>query len=335
MKWDYVTEEEGFDSAASGLFILCEGNFQYGNSSLSFYNPGDNSIENNIFFRANGMKLGDVAQSMTIHDGKGWIVVNNSHVVFAIDVNTFKEVGRIEGFTSPRYILFVNDEKAYVSQLWDNRIYIINPKKYEITGYIEVPEMAMGSGSTEQMVLSDGFVYCSSWSYQDRLIKIDTETDKVIDQLKVGTQPTSIVLDSNGYLWTMTDGGYEGSPFGYEAPRLLCIKIPEFTIEKSFSFRLGDTPRSLTIDESGKKLYWINDDVWCMDVGSDRLPVLPLIKARNTKYFGMTTDPSNGEIYVADAIDYMQNGIIYRFSESGFLIDEFYVGVTPSAFCWK
>ena len=72
--------------------------------------------------------------------------MNNSHVIFAIDLNTFKEVGRIENLTSPRYIHFLSDEKAYVTQLWDNRIFIINPKKYEITGYIQVPDMTMESG---------------------------------------------------------------------------------------------------------------------------------------------------------------------------------------------
>ena len=151
MKWDYGMEEE-FRVADTGLFITNEGNSQYGNATLSFYNPVTKEVENEIFYRANGMKLGDVAQSMVIRDGIGWVVVNNSHVVFAIDIHTFKEVGRITNFTSPRYIHFLSDEKAYVTQIWDNRIFIVNPKKYQITGYIECPNLTMDSGSTEQMV---------------------------------------------------------------------------------------------------------------------------------------------------------------------------------------
>ena len=208
MKWDYGDAVEEFNASGAGLFITNEGNFQYGNATLSYYDPATKTVQNEIFFRANGMKLGDVAQSMCIHDGKGWVVVNNSHVIFAIDLNTFKEVGRIENLTSPRYIHFLSDEKAYVTQLWDNRIFIINPKKYEITGYIQVPDMTMESGSTEQMVQYGKYVYCNCWSYQNRIIKIDTETDQVVDELKVGIQPTSLVMDKYNKMWTVTDGGY-------------------------------------------------------------------------------------------------------------------------------
>ena len=94
MKWDYGHTEE-FAATGRGLFITNEGNFQYGNATLSYYDPATKKVENEVFYRANAMKLGDVAQSMTTHNDLGWIVVNNSHVVFAIDLGTFKEVGRI------------------------------------------------------------------------------------------------------------------------------------------------------------------------------------------------------------------------------------------------
>ena len=172
MKWDYGHAED-LTVPDDGLFIVCEGNFQYGNSTLSYYDPATRTVQNEVFFRANGMKLGDVAQSMTMHGGRGWIVVNNSHVVFAVDADNLRETGRIENLTSPRYMHFVSDTKAYITQLWDNRIFIVNPERYEVTGYIAVPGMSAESGSTEQMVQKGDYVYCNCWSYQNSIIKID------------------------------------------------------------------------------------------------------------------------------------------------------------------
>ena len=334
MKWDYGKTEE-FSASGTGLFITNEGMFQYGNATLSYYDPETKQVENEVFYRANAMKLGDVAQSMTIRDGVGWIVVNNSHAIFAIDINTFREVGRITNLSSPRYIHFVSDEKAYVTQIWDNRIFIVNPKRYEITGYIECPNMTMESGSTEQMVQYGKYVFVNCWSYQNRILKIDTETDRVVDELVVGIQPTSLVMDKNYKLWTITDGGYEGSPYGYEAPSLYCIDAAKFEIEKQFRFKLGDSPSEVQINGEGDKLFWINDDIWAMDVDADRIPARPFLKYRDTKYYGLTVNPRNGDVYVADAIDYQQQGIIYRYTADGEPVDEFYVGVTPGAFCWK
>ena len=281
------------------------------------------------------MKLGDVAQSMTVRDGIGWVVVNNSHVIFAIDLNTAKEVGRITNLTSPRYIHFLSDEKAYVTQLWDNRIFIINPKKFEITGYIDCPGMTMENGSTEQMVQWGKYVYVNCWSYQNRILKIDTTTDKVVGELEVGIQPTSLKLDCNGKLWTVTDGGYEGSPYGYEAPALYRIDAESFTIEQEFHFQKGDAPSEVMLNGAGDKIYWINDDIWAMDVAASHLPTRPFLPYNDTIYYGLTIDPSTGDVYIADAIDYQQQGKIYRYSSQGELIDEFYVGIIPGAFDWK
>ena len=337
-------EEERFDVSGSfgdgdgvtgrGLFITNEGNFMYGNASLSYYDTETRRVENEIFARANAQKLGDVAHSMVIRNGIGWVVVNNSGVIFAIDTHTFREVGRITGFTSPRCIHFVSDEKAYVTQIWDSRICIVNPRTFSITGWIETG-MDAESGSTEQMVQYGRYVFTNCWSYQNSILKIDTETDCVVAELEVGIQPTSLVLDCNDKLWTVTDGGFDDSPYGHEEPKLCRIDPERFEVECEFRFRTGDHPSDVQLNGAGDTLYWINDDVWRMDVTAENLPARPFIETAGTIYYSLTVNPVNGDVYVADAIDYVQNGIVMRYSAEGALLDTFTVGITPGSFCWR
>ena len=195
--------------------------------------------------------------------------------------------------------------------------------------------MSMSSASTEQMVQIGKYVFTNCWSYQNRVLKIDSEKDEVVDQITIGIQPNSLVTDKFGRLWTITDGGYENSVYGYEAPSLYCIDPDSMTVLKRFEFKLGDSPSELQTSGNKETLYWINDDIWRMNVEADNIPQQPFIPFQKTKFYGLTVNPENEEVYVADAIDYSQQGMIYRYSPKGELLDSFYVGVTPGAFCWK
>ncbi len=330
-------EEESFsvDLSARGLFVLCEGNYMYGNASLTYYDPASRRAENEVFVRSNAFPIGDVLQSMRVRGGLCYAVVNNSGVIFAIDPSTFREKGRITGFTSPRYIHFVSDSKAYVTQIWDPRICIVDLDKYSIAGYVAT-DMDFETGSTEMMVQIGKYIYINCWSYQNRILRLNTETDTIDAYLEVGLQPSAIVADSSGLLWVITDGGYEGSPYGYEAPTLSRIDPETFTVERTFTFPMGSTPRSLVTGPDARSIYWINGGVYKMDTEAATLPSRPIIEGEGSLYYSMTVDPENGEIYVSDAIDYTQNGVVNRYSADGAsLLDTFTVGVNPGGFCWR
>lgn len=82
-------------------------------------------------------------------------------------------------------------------------------------------------------------------------------------------------------------------------------------------------------------IYFINKAVWRLPVTADKFPVKPFLPYNNTLYYGLTINPVNSEVYIADAIDYVQNGVVLRYSPDGELLDEFYVGIIPGAFCWR
>lgn len=345
MRWEYG-EQERFSLLGEGMFVVSEGNFNYGGASLSFYDAEACHVENELFYRANAMKLGDVAQSMVVRNGVAWIVVNNSHVVFAIDAETLREKGRITDLPSPRYICFVSDEKAYITQIDSDRIVVVNPRTYQITGEIVCPMTTpYRTGSTEQMVLLGDYLYVTCWSYQKRILKIDTRTDEVVDYIDIGLQPKSIVADRRGMLWVVSDGGYEGNVLGYESAKLYRIEPERLEVERVFELgmnKFGDATRTasrLAINDSGDTLYWIDGGVWRMSVDAEVLPTEPLVApmegVQRSLYYALGVAPDTEDIYVGDALDYQQRSIVRRYSREGVLIDSFTTGVITGDFCWK
>lgn len=324
-----------------GVFITNEGNFMYGNASLSFYDFEEKRVYNHIFSARNTVPLGDVAQSMEIFDNKAYIVVNNSGKVYVVDVNTIEFKGSITGLTSPRYIHFLNDSKAYISDLYAKAINIVNPTTYLKTGSIDVnnhnPDFYQHS--TEHLLAYENYIITNCWSYDNQILFIDSNTDQLVDSLEVPAQPNSMVIDKNNKLWVLTDGGFEGSPYAHERPTLVKIDLASREIEKQFRFQLEENPQELCINGTKDSLYFINRHVYRMAVEESVFPEIPFIESDFEGvyggFYGLAIHPENSEIYIADALDFQQNGIIYRYSSSGDLIDSFKAGVIPGSFCFK
>lgn len=345
---DLITGGEQYFRPGPGVFICNEGNFMYGNASLSYYDTENRTVDNQVFYNANNFPLGDVCQSMSIIDGKGFVVVNNSGKVYVVDINTFKYVGAITGLTSPRYIQVVDDEKIYISDLYSPSMAIANPKTLEVTGHIYMGT-TKGPGKvngTEQMVKYGDYVYVCSWSFNNKVYKIDTRVDKVVDSLTVTKQPNSMVLDKNGKIWVLSDGGYAGSPYGQETATLIKIDAERFAVENIMRFPDGAaSPSELCINGAGDRIYYINGSwasgtvpnsgVYSMGVGETALPAAPLVAEQGRLFYALGVNPYTDEVYISDAIDYVQRGIVFRYRPSGELVEQFKVDIIPGAFCFK
>ena len=344
-------KEPTFDAKEESLVVVNSGNFTLSNASLTVWNQETGS-QNNVFASVNGFKLGDVAQSATVHGDLLWVVVNNSNVVFALDKYTFKEKGRIDsGIASPRYIHFVSDDKAYITQMYSDKIAIVNPKTFSVTGYISVSSTPGSDGSSEEMVQVGDYVYVNLWSYGKSIDKIDTKTDTVVEQYIVGIQPCSMVKDLHDNIWTLCDGGgWEENPIGYEAPSLIEFTLNPGTVgstwerKRAFELPLGASVSNLCTNGIGTRLYFLVNEynaegknvggVYVLDL-TEQYPSFKIVVPAGDRYlYSMTVSPVTEQIFVADALDYQQPGVVYRYSSEGRLIGIFDTGIIPTSYAW-
>lgn len=321
----------------SGVWVLCEGSFGAGNSSLWFYEPDTKEVKPDVFGVANDAKLGDVGQSMYLHNNQLYVVVNNSGVVYIVDNTTGVVQSMIDNLLSPRFVAIDGTgTKGYISQMYTNKIVTFSPQTLAKTGEITLN----GVVSSEQMALVGDKLFIASWSNDHKITVLDTTTDKQITTFEVGVQPYSMVLDKNNTLWVVCDGGnaWSSLPEGVtmEEPSLWKINTENYAATKTQTFTSGSYFRSrLAIDGNGDTLYFINDAVWAVDIASGKLPSQPLLTIEGYGQYGLDVDPYTGDIYIADAKDYVSNGAVLRYDSTGKKLDEFEVGICPSKFIFQ
>lgn len=311
-----------FDPQNKKVFVLNEGNFQSANGSVSLYNPILNTVYHDVFKANNaGRPLGDVVQSMSKIGDNYFIVVNNSSKIEVVSSNDFTSVGKIDGLNSPRYLLPISDTKAYVSDLYANEIYVINPQTLSIKNKLPT------KGWTEEMVLvnSRAFVCqvdsAAVWVF-------DVEADSLLAKISTNLQPLSITVDVNGKVWVGCSGGINKA-----YPAIHRIDPLGLKIEKSFE--VSDVSKSIAsvqVNENGDKLLYLMNEVFEMDIEAMALPTLPKIPSNGRLLYSLGLDPDNGDIYLSDAIDYLQQGSVYRYNKEGEELSSFKVGLIPGSF---
>lgn len=317
-----------------GVFIVNEGNFLAGNASISFYDPALDSVFNQVFYRVNQAPLGDVANSMTISGDRAFVPVNNSGRIYVMDPVTMKYKGKITGLTSPRNLVVVSENKAYVTDLVEKRLSIVHPQllgQVDSTGVTD--HIDLGNYTSEQIIVSGNKAFVGCWSYGDKVLVLDTGSDSLVDSVQVGKQPNSMVMDKTGDIWVLCDGGYMGSPYGQENASLWLLDTETHRASRMLEFSdIMDSPSDISINAGGDTLYYLNGGIFFSAIN----PVQEntFIEAGGRQFYGLAVDSYDNTVYVADAVDYQQNGWVYRYASAGVLLDSFRVGINPGSFCF-
>ena len=316
---------------AKGVFIINEGAFNFGNASVSYYDFKNKSIRNKIFQTANNHSLGDVLQSMTIWKNQAYLVLNNSNKIELVDVQNFSSRKTIGPFTSPRYLLPINSQKAYVSDLYADWIYVLDLQTNSKIDSIYF------KGWSEEMLLWEEEVFVTNPSFYDqattdKIYIINTNTNQVIDSITVGFSPLSIQLDKNKKLWVLCEGHQSSGKFG----GLFQINPSTRIVEQSFSFTNFESSNAqrLKINPTKDTLYFSRKHIYQMPIDASSLPNEALILAEGRDLYGLAIHPNSGEIFIGESGFFQQKGKVFIYNQEGKLQNSFIAGVGINDFCF-
>lgn len=316
--------------STENVYVVCEGQYQVGDASLYVYDLKKDSVYGDIYKAVNGQSLGDIFQSMQLIGNSFFLCINNSNKVVVIDRKTWQLEGTIN-IPQPRYIVAVNDTLAYVSTLYSNNVYVINPQTLSVKGTVVMP-----AKNPEGMLLSGNSLYVCTWDTSSKNIyTLNAATGNIIQTISVaGYAPSQVLQDNEQKLWVLA-----GDPENNEVATFTRIDPVTGNIMKSFTFPAAANPIKVAIHND--TLYFIeanynggtqNNGIYRMSVNDNTLPTQAFISAQTNQYFYALGIDQFDNIYVGDPKGFTQKGTVYIYHVDGALFKQFNVGTGPGHF---
>ncbi len=310
-------------SGTEGVYMLCEGLMGSNSSAISYYNISTKVTVKDYYKQVNGTSLGETANHLEQYGSKMYCVVSGiqgtkQSFVDIIDIKTCKSLKRIpfnsetDGYL-PRYVAFYKD-KAYVSR-YDGKVSRIDTATMAIDGEITL------SAGLEQLAVANGKLYVchSDHPYtpagaKNKVSVIDLATFTKKTDIAVNKNPVKIKAAENGDLFLVTWGDYTD----LNKPSLDRISSISDTKTGSYGYDLGDLSIHKSTAYVAKDIY-SNPDIKALNIATGALGASLITDGQviNTIY-GLTVNPFNSEVIVADANNYDGNqGIAYGYGTDG------------------
>ncbi|MBS3740969.1 MAG: T9SS type A sorting domain-containing protein [Candidatus Cloacimonetes bacterium] len=300
---------------ADQLFIV---NTQ--SETLSRYDTDNQNVQNHI------LNLGQYANQIYIQGNMGYVANSGEHNIQVIDLDTESTMGYIQcpNGSNPYWIeMTESGNKGYVTGLFTNSVYIFNPNTYEITGTISV------GSSPEGLCLYENRLYVMNSAYgqsHGSVSVIDVETDTILETIAVGNNPQFAAVDSYGKLHVVCTGNY-----GYSTPaiwgKVYIINTDDYGDYTILD--VGASPTRINISENGKVFLADGNGLGYIVYNSDDLTIEHSADNLFSSGGAFIAFDSNQNIYLGDALDWMNNGKVRIYDTDEVLLDNFDVGIAP------
>ena len=324
-----VTEGEQSESI-KGFFLLNEGNMGSNKATIDYFDYETGVYTKNIYAERNPgvvKELGDVGNDIQIYGDKLYAVINCSHFVEVMDVNTAKHITQIS-IPNCRYLAF-KDRYAYVSSyagpvLIDPNARLGYVAKVDTVTLQVVDTCTVGYQPDELVVVGNKLYVANSGGYRvpnyDNTISvIDLET---FTEIEVAINLHRLELDKYGYLYVSSRGDYYYTP-----SKTFIIDTKTDQVIKTLNL-LPNTEMTLCGDSlyiySTEWSYLTNSNTISYaiyDVAKRKTVTRNFITDGTEKEiaipYGIAVNPETKEFFVTDAKDYVTPGTLYCFNPDG------------------
>lgn len=308
----------------SGVFVVNQGK-SGGIGSITWYDPTSGETVQDVFGRANGNAgLGEFAQSLALHNGKGYIVVNGANKIYVVDAETMQFQDSIGGLTLPRYLLPLDNDVALVSQ-WGVNGLDGTVVKIDLHTLKPIQAVKTGNGPEKMIRQADGLIAVPNsggFGVDSSVSILNPNTlDEVSRTVVPGKNPSVAALallpgnpaSPNTFVYC-PGSFFDATPQGWVGALSSGAGISHTT--PPYGYDLVASP-------DGKTLYFAgNGNIYALDGGGLRVLF-------QQKAFGLACDPKTGYLYCADAKSFDSAGEVVIYKPDGTKIGSFSTGIGP------
>ena len=330
------------DIDVQGLYILNEGNMGSNKASLDFFNYSTGVFSKNYYAEQNPNvvnSLGDVGNDVAVYQNKLFAVINLSNYVEVMDAKTAKHLGEIQiqncrSINFHKGYAYITSYGSAVGQSQPGYVVKVDVHTLQIMGTVKVglqPDQLAVVGDKMYVANSGGYSYPN---VENTVSVIDLHTFTESKKISVALNLSKIKKDDNGKLWITSRGNYTNIP-----PRIYVLDPQTDTIIKEINEPISDFSfvenrmyyYGYMYTSSGTETSYgiINTDTFAkisnnfIKNGVENDIVIP---------YGITVNPVNGDVFIADAKDYVSNGELFCFTKFGELKWKVTTGDIPGHF---
>ena len=315
---DCCTPPPGNDYS-KGIFVVNEGGFG-GTGTITWHDPATGETVQDIFGLENGgAALGQFAQSLTFHDGKGYIVVNGTNKVVVVDAATFKFLDTIGGLALPRFFMPIPGapNQAFVSQ-WGTDGVSGSLAKIDLNTNTVIKTIPTGSGPEKMFALNSDVLFVANsggYGVDSTVALVSMLTDLVQNKFTVGGKnPACLARTGAGSVFALCKGYFNDANsvgwLGDFGPNTVSLPVDKYADD-------------LAASPDGSTLYFLGGGaIWSFKNNT-------VSKLFDQPAYGLTCHLTTGDLYCADGKDFNSAGEVVMYKPDGTKLGSFSAGIAP------